>query len=369
MTSMNQSRQRSAVAIAATGVAVAIALAALAPTTIRVAAADTPTVITYGPGEHSQVVPAGVTAMTATATGASGVSSASATGGDGAVANATITVVPGSTLWIEVARQGGAGGVGNGGGVNGTAGGGSTDIWTCQPGSEGCAAAGSATDPRLIVAGGGGGVASGTTNPGGDAGTGVLPCSVGKPTTTGAPGQGGTCSAGGAGGAQFDLIVFSGHDGSAGQGGAGGSYSTEGPIDGGGGGGGGYFGGGGGASSGFGDGQSATSGGGGSSFIKGAAPTALTPGSAVLAAWHAATGTRAALTAVAPTITPAGHAPAGATLSFVIPAAATAVPTIVTATTGASPVGGGAMVLMLVAVGAVSLGAASLLTRRRGRTP
>lgn len=190
------------------------------------------TTLSYNGGSQSFVVPANITALTITAAGA-------ASGGSGGMTSATIPVVPGSTIDVEVggAPSGETGGY-NGGGnatiAGGNGGGGASDIRV-----EGTALAN-----RVIVAGGGGGSGccgdgSGTGGQGGGSigGTGV---GFGD-FSTGGSGTGGTQTGPGTGGAACHTLATAGTNGQANVGGNGGS----GP-GGGGGGGGGWFGGGGG---------------------------------------------------------------------------------------------------------------------------
>jgi hypothetical protein len=227
----------------------------------------------YNGAEQTFTVPAGVSQVTLTATGASGGGdSFSGSGGFGGVATDTATVTPGQTLYIEVGGQGGSvgngvtggagGGFGGGGGGGngspgepppdglppgngGPGGGGASDVRTA-PGSSGL----TPTDPRLVVGGGGGGGGC-CSVAGGSAG------SAGGNGSSG--GGAGTQSSGGMGGqASFGQ---SGGNGTLGTGGSGGNGTTPAFIEGGGGGGGGYYGGGGGAAN--------YGGGGGSSYAPG----------------------------------------------------------------------------------------------------
>jgi hypothetical protein len=168
-------------------------------------------------------------------------------GGFGARIEGDLVVASGTTLYVEVAGNGGIGdqvtGLGGAGGFNGGADGGDRTIQVPVPAAGGGGGASDLrgiprTDPptlstRLFVAAGGGG--AGTGGNGGAAGAnGTLGGVV-----TDAGGGAGTSTGGGIGG----LGTSSGTDGSFGTGGTGG-----GPIDGpGGGGGGGLWGGGGGA--------------------------------------------------------------------------------------------------------------------------
>ena len=223
------------------------------------ASAATATASFSSPGSHSFTVPAGVTSLTLTATGAAGGSSAAqtASGGQGASVTATVAVPPGEQLAVTVGAPGGGGAGGTGGGgsggaaANGGSGGGGASV-------VGVASPASGSPSLLVVAGGGGGAGGGA----GELGAGG---NAGSPGSAGSPGVGGggpgASSAGGGGGAAGFGGAAGGTAGSFGLGGAGGS---GGPV-GGGGGGGGYYGGGGGG--GGGNGTVGGGGGGGSSFV------------------------------------------------------------------------------------------------------
>jgi hypothetical protein len=241
-------------------------LALLAAPGIETAAADTTTTITYdSPGTRIFTVPAGVTSLTVTVTGAAGGGIEDpcpnpVDGGHGAAVTATVSVQPEAQLLVGVGAPGespascisgsrapaeigggGAGGSASAGGQGGASGGGASEI--------GYPSSSPAFGP-LVVAGGGGG--SGRCNVGGDAGA------AGQ-SSGGQGGGAGTQSGGGAGGASDGVSGNQpGSSGGFGYGGAGG----VGTLGGGGGGGGGYFGGGGGGGDGCGGG-----GGGGSSFV------------------------------------------------------------------------------------------------------
>lgn len=212
--------------------------------------------------EQCYTVPAGVTSLHLTATGAPG-----AGGARGARVSREVSVTPGETLYVEVggAGQGRAGGFNGGadggtGSLNGDAGGGgggASDVRRCSRAD--CPAS---SAQRLVVAAGGGGV--GGSNGGYAGGVGgaadrrgalggscwaTFPDQVGGAGEQGAGGSGGTNGGGGSG---------NGGTGLAGAGGAGGDAGSGG----GGGGGGGLFGGGGGGGGGCGAGHG---GGGGSS--------------------------------------------------------------------------------------------------------
>jgi len=220
----------------------------------------------FQPGEHAWKVPRRVKKIGVVATGGSGGRTINYHGsaGLGAVASATVIVVPSRKLYVEVASDGsdayggrGGGGIGGGGdGVNyGGGGGGASGIQLCSLASLGCLFTGTTADPRLIVAGGGGGQASdGVDQMGaGSGGSAGLRTGAGG---DGEPGAGGkkADSGGGGGGAT------EGHPGPRGlnagsssptagairRGGIGGGAGSPFKFAGGGGGGGGYFGGGGG---------------------------------------------------------------------------------------------------------------------------
>jgi LPXTG-motif cell wall-anchored protein len=219
-------------------------------------------------------VPTGVTSLDVTAIGGAGGTGlasydqawAGGAGGAGGTAIATISVVPSSTLFVEVGGIGSAvgayGGAFNGGsatiGVEGGAGGGgASDVRTL-------AGAGGTTSltSRLVIAGGGGGGGAGAaSNYDGQGGAGG---SAGSPGAGGSGypfggGQPGTDTAGGDGG------FGPGSSGSPGTLGSGGSsfFSS------GGGGGGGLYGGGSGLDTPVYDGIAGAGGGGGSSYAPG----------------------------------------------------------------------------------------------------
>ncbi|HET9718831.1 MAG TPA: hypothetical protein VFP55_02010 [Solirubrobacteraceae bacterium] len=236
------------------------------------------------PGLYSFAVPADVTHITISATGAAGGScypgtTLGASGGDGAHVLATVAVTPGSHLIVGVGGAGGACTAGGTGGTNGGAQGGSA-YGTTDRGGGGGGASGvlvSATLP-LVVAGGGGGAGYCAGNGGNAdaAGTTPPPC----PHFAGASGSGGgagTVTAGGTGGAAGSANATAGAPGTTEFGGAGGDGDSTGPSAGGGGGGGGVHGGGGGGGGGVYSGSGG--GGGGASFVtpKATAITAPAP--------------------------------------------------------------------------------------------
>jgi hypothetical protein len=211
--------------------------------------------------EQSYTVPAGVTSLYVTATGArgGGATSGYGTGGRGAVVSGAISVAPGQTLYVEVGGIGGKpqGGFNGGGaaglrnGLSGWGGGGASDVRTVGSASSGT------LNTRLIVAGGGGGSGYPAVG-GGNAGEPGTGCCMPGPSLVPAVGGGaGTQTAGGAGGCTLGGsgcgvngctdVVGCGTDGALGVGGDGGSAGDAAATRGGTGGGGGLYGGGGGA--------------------------------------------------------------------------------------------------------------------------
>lgn len=235
----------------------------------------------YTGAPQSLVVPADVTTVKITATGASGANDCNGVaGGLGATVTATLPVAPGETLAIYVGGIGGksslfcaspgAGGF-NGGGAGGTAtmyagagGGGASDVRK----------GGSSLANRVIIAAGGGGGGGGTgggaggrggIDGAGDVGLGLGGGGGGGDTAGVGPGGGGGGgdSTGGSPGAAGASGGTAGRVGVRGAGGAGGA----GGYQGGGGGGGGHFGGGGGGGKGNYTEGGGAGGGGGSSFV------------------------------------------------------------------------------------------------------
>ena len=217
----------------------------------------------YTGGEQTYTVPAGVTAVTLTAVGAPGGSGPGSTnvaptvpgaypGGDAASVTASVAVIAGETLYVEVGGPGGStdcyldpvvSPAFNGGGGNGCGGGGggASDVRTC--GISTCSL--SSDDSRLVVAGGGGG--------GGGAARGCVGGAGGQAGDTTATGAGGggrgypPCTSPGAAGGNGGLGSPAGTVGLGGlgpTGGALGAGGNSGQGGEGGGGGGGYFGGG-----------------------------------------------------------------------------------------------------------------------------
>ncbi len=250
-------------------------------------------------GEHSFVVPEGVTSLQVLLIGGNGGASDGEPGGTPATVSATLAVTSAETLYAEVAGDGvGAGGAdygeggAGGGGVggfrhaffasagSGGGGGGASDVRTCAVSATSCASLAS----RLIVGGGGGGGGGEGSLQGGGEVAGA-PCgSADQAGFDGAgdslgdiPGTGGgrgTAAAPGAAGT--DAQPSSGETvstaGTLGFGGAGGVGSES--AGGGGGGGGGIYGGGGGGAGSFtstgglnGNASGAGGGGGGSSGV------------------------------------------------------------------------------------------------------
>jgi glycine rich protein len=260
----------------------ALSVAGLAARSSSAHAVASPVTVSYTTvGEHSFVVPAGVTALHVVAVGGRGFSP----NAYGALVTDDLSVTPGQTLYAELGGAGqgptaggvtegfqqwvGGSGGANGGGAGGSAfgnvggiptagggGGGATDIRTCATTATTCDSLAS----RVLVAGGGGGTGGGLA--GGNGGT---PDGVdGQNDGTAQPGHGGTQTAGGAPG----VVTLPGDTdfgvgGTAGTFGHGGDGASGVPA-GGGGGGGGWYGGGGGANTSI-FGTSAAGGGGGSS--------------------------------------------------------------------------------------------------------
>jgi len=202
---------------------------------------------------QSLTVPSGVFSMTVDMAGAGGGPNASGVlGGLGARVQATLSVLPGATLTINIGKAGTTGTAspygdatgGAGGGANAGEGGGSTGI-----------RAGSAA--QLIAAGGGGAGQNGSSAGGAGGAAGTSTGSAGGSAAGGGTGGGGgTQSAGGAAGTGNT-------SGNAGTQSAGGAGATTGGTSSGGGGGGGWWGGGGGGGAGLAGGGG---GGGGSSY-------------------------------------------------------------------------------------------------------
>jgi len=214
---------------------------------------------TYGVGTYTVTVPAGVTTMQVTATGAAGGTySATYSGGKGGRVVATYAVTPGTIYYVFVGAKGAntafaAGGSSSGGGEDGGFGGnGPNSGYPAGAGSDvRTSVAGGATttaslNSRIIVGGGGGGATGGSCSGGGAGGNG------GNPATAGGAG-GSTCS-GGAGGGPGTQVAGGARGGTLGTATAGsfgmggnGGYSIGPPTSvsgGAGGGGGGWYGGG-----------------------------------------------------------------------------------------------------------------------------
>jgi hypothetical protein len=295
---------------AASLLAVAVALCAALPLVAlaespAVSMSGTATTVTYSYTGAAQafVVPAGVTSLQITATGAEGGGGGqfpgaayrvAQRGGAGAAASDQVSVTAGTAYTVEV------GGVGVGGSPGEPAKGGYNGGGSAGPGGGG---GGGASDvclkplrtvggpgECLVVAGGGGGAGgNGNSDVGGQGGTSEHAGTSGE-DHVGAPGAPGTASAGGAGGG-------SGSAGQLGSGGAGG----DGLRSSGGGGGGGLYGGGGGAA-GEND-LSGGGGGGGSRYVPGGSiQHAAFPqrGPQVVISYFVATPPSAALRSIAP---------------------------------------------------------------------
>jgi hypothetical protein len=176
-------------------------------------AAGTDTVTYTGTGEHSFVLPPGVTSLHVVAIGAVGGTYGLLSGGFGGKVTGDVTVVPGSTLYAEVGGSGQESRYGVA-----ASGGGASDIRT-RPYASGL----SPSDPRLLVAGGGGG--STGVDRGGDAGMpgadGHGSISNGVPAEGGAAGFPAGTGAGGAG-ERGELADEHGRPGVLGSGGDGG---------------------------------------------------------------------------------------------------------------------------------------------------
>ncbi len=167
-------------------------------------------------------VPANVTSITIECYGAQGASNGYASGGNGGYAKGNLVVSPGLTLYASIGGQNGTNGGGSGGSSN--SGGGMSDVRRES----------TSFDSVLIVAGGGG-AAAGVTNqyggtPGGAGGGAAVGCANGGPGA-GGPGRGvpysyngndGTCTTGGANGAD--------QAGTGNSGGAGGGGLTSGGL-------------------------------------------------------------------------------------------------------------------------------------------
>jgi hypothetical protein len=240
-----------------TGVLVATVFLAL----VGAAHADSTVTFNYTGGEQTVAIPTGVTSGYITASGGMGapepVVPPSIFGGYGAVVSGTVTVEPGSTLYIEVGGnghyiQGGFNGGGLSGGTGGAGGGGASDVQTCSINGGSCASGNALASRLLIAAGGGGSGAPGNVTGGGQAGAGGSASELGATGGQGGGsygGQGGgagTATRGGTGGTDGNGGAPAGA-GQSGTLGMGGSWNTEGLAPGGGGGGGLYGGGGGGA--------------------------------------------------------------------------------------------------------------------------
>ena len=211
--------------------------------------------------EQCYLVPAGVTSVQISATGAPG-GGASSGEGFGAAVGAVVPVSAGQTLFVEVggagaASSGGGGAVGgfNGGGAGGGSGGGglgdggdggggASDVRSASLSTSAELSLGS----RLLVAGGGGGATPGDLGVGPGVGGNADGSGSGPfAGMGGAAGGDGGAGAGGDGATCSPAAANIGLAGTFGQGGAGAvGTGTNGGTNGGGGAGGGYYGGGGG---------------------------------------------------------------------------------------------------------------------------
>jgi hypothetical protein len=188
----------------------------------------------YSGGYETVTVPIDVNSIVVSVSAASCGSGGAGTPGYGANVQATISVSPGSTLYVFVGGQGtfpsggwNGGGTGNGGGSGG---GGASDIRS----------GGIDLTNRIIVAGGGGGIYTGggcATPKGGDGGQVGIDGGSGTACSDGGGGGGGaTQYTGGIAAVQGNGPLPAASPGSLGQGGAGSGSNA-------GGGGGGYYGG------------------------------------------------------------------------------------------------------------------------------
>jgi hypothetical protein len=214
------------------------------------------TTFNYTGNKQTYTVPACITEVTITASGAQAGKGQKGAAGKGGRVVATITVTPGETLAVYVGNTGapGSGASGGAGGYNG-GGNGAGYSNTCYTGGGGGGASdvrqgGDGLSHRVVVAGGGGGGGGdpATCDASWGGGGGGLIGQDGQHSISGgidSNGKGGTQTDGGAGGNWND-----GHNGGWGIGGNGGKA--------GGGGGGGYYGGGGGGHGGAGGGSSYT---------------------------------------------------------------------------------------------------------------
>jgi gliding motility-associated-like protein len=219
--------------------------------------AQTTTTFNYTGSPQTWTVPACVSSINVTVAGADGGGSL---GGNGAVVTATISVVPGQVITVNVGGSGGSATAGYGGGGLGYA---STDGNASYNSSGGGGATTiSVNGNPVVIAAGGGGSGGGSGIVAGGAG-GCATGLVGS-STFGLGGTGGSQVAGGIGGTPWAATPPGGQNGSLGQGGNGGFWQTAS----GGGGGGGYYGGGGGGNDGCCTGANGGGGGsGGSSLV------------------------------------------------------------------------------------------------------
>ncbi len=269
----------------------------------------------YTGGAQTFTIPAGVSSVTISASGAQGGNTAY-TGGLGGNATGSFTVTPGQVLNLYVGGQGAAATTGgfNGGGNGGT--GSSGNFGSGGGGASDVRVGGTALINRILVAGGGGGSGNLYSGFGGAGGAGsscLSPFGVGGGFGTGcSSGNIGSCAGGtaplygtgGGGGGLNSGGAISG-DGSGGAGGAGslgvgGVGGTQ--VNGPGGGGGGYYGGAGGQS---GSGGCNGGGGGGSSYSSSSLTVftgSVQSGNGVIVIIYPGTCTSLSRTAVAVTV-------------------------------------------------------------------
>ena len=262
-------------AVAVIALAAVWGASALAPTAGAGAPGGTTVNFAYTGSAEPFTVPADVCEVTVTALGAEGgagdAQPGAGEGGLGGQAVATVDVVPGETLTVDVGGEGGdavqrvGGAAGhNGGAVGGTDNGPAGTVGG-GGGGGGMSDLRRGTDVMVAAGGGGGGGGSGGSFVGGGGGNGGGGGTDGGVADTGATGgtAGGTGGAGGTGAGTGENGVA----GMAGQGGAGGADPVTSGLGGeaGGGGGGGYVGGGGGGAASFAVVNSGGGGGGGGS--------------------------------------------------------------------------------------------------------
>ena len=277
--------------------ALAVAVAGMGSPATALGATGSQTFTTAG--ENVFTVPPGVSSVQVQLIGGAGIQAdGDALGGPGAIATATLRVVPGQTVFAEVGGgpQDTPLGPGvtavNGGGASGGAysgaGGGASDVRTCSTDPSnplnpvGCGSLGTLAS-RLVVAGGGGGgggqidkMAAGGAGGAADGGAGSDGLTDGLSDTPGTGALPATQSAGGAAGMN-SMPAGPATAGQLGVGGAGGdTYLGSSAGAGGGGGGGGLYGGGGGGGGLDNDGNSPYPGGGGGGGGSSGIPSGVT---------------------------------------------------------------------------------------------